>query len=92
MVEIQQRAETVPIEFFDPTTYERLNSESTDVALNKTRLIEEELLKKGLSRIDPFFGRITDYFSLTEIHWDLITNHLVSLDFVDRVDIDQGWN
>lgn len=87
VVEIQQRAETIPIEFFDPETYERLDAEATDIAINKSGLVEEELLRRGLSRRDLFTGIITDDISLTEIHWDLITNHLVSLDFVDQVDI-----
>lgn len=85
--EIQNRALTVPIDFFDPKKAEKLHKEAHDVTINGGKKLREELLRRELSRRDPFFGEITDDISLTEIHWDIITNHLVSLDIVDQVDI-----
>lgn len=86
--EKQQRALFVPIDMLDSKTAERLDREATAMAINGTRRVEEELLRRGLSRHSPFTGMITDDLAFTGIYWDLITNHLVSLDFVDRVDIE----
>lgn len=92
VIEIQQRAEPVPIEYFDAPTYEKLRAEADDLAMNKTALVEQELLKRGISRIHPLVREIGDQFGFTEIHWDLITQHLVSLDFVDYIDLmDDIW-
>ncbi|MDP3988478.1 MAG: hypothetical protein Q8P80_05050, partial [Candidatus Levybacteria bacterium] len=85
----QQRALVLPIDYFDPEIAEKLHQEATRVAIEGTHKVEEKLLEMGVSRKDPFllFNSITDDLSLTEIHWDLKTSHLVSLDIVDRVDI-----
>lgn len=86
--ERQQRALFIPIDMLNPKTAERLNKKATEVVLEGTQRVEEELLKRGLSRRSLLTGTTTDHLAFTEIHWDFITNHLVSLDFVDRVDIE----
>lgn len=90
ILEIQQRAFVYDIHLFDPKTAERLDHEANRIAIEGTRRLKAELLKRGLAKPNRLLYRqdITDYLSLTEIHFDLITNRLVSLDIVDRLDID----
>ncbi len=87
--ERQQRALPVPIDLLNPRMADRLNREANFIALTATDRLKRELLKRGLSRKDPYFNRfkIADQLDLTEIQYDLITEHLVSLDVVDRLDI-----
>lgn len=83
--ERQQRAENVALDLLDPKTAERLKKEALRIAIVGTKRVEEELIKRGLTT--KSFGMITDDFALTQIEWDLKTQHLVSLDIVDQVDV-----
>ncbi len=84
--EKQQRAFPLQIDIFDPKTADRLHQQAVNVQVNGTKRVEQELLKRGLSRKEDYHG-ITDDFKFTDFSWDLITQHLVSLDFIDKVDI-----
>lgn len=85
--ERQQRAQVVSIHRFDPKTAKELDVQAFEVAVDGTDRVERELFKRGLARKTILSNLITDDFSITEIHWDMKTHHLVSLDIVDRVDI-----
>ncbi len=86
--ERQQRALPVRWEIFDPKTVGQLDKEVDWAVFEATDRIKRELLRTGISKKSPYgYDLIDDQLCLTEIHWDLITNHLVSLDFIDRVEL-----
>ncbi len=84
--EIQQRAEPLSIDLFDPKTAEKLEREAEETNFDGTQRLYDRLFNAGISQAQNHLTRSRDDYSFTEICWDLITNHLVSLDVVDDVE------